>query len=208
MSPPHSQQRSDAVDERLSGLGINLKLQRIKMGLTAKALAERIGVSPSLISKIENSATNPSMDVLRKIVMELNVTMADLMDEGARHIGNDPNWRERRRVAVVRPDERKLLRLPQRGLEYQLLTPDAQGAAELVWVEIGPGDGGTEFLSHERGEESVLVLEGVLDVSVGDECYRLHKGDCITYDATLPHKYRNEGSQTATYIMVVVPPTL
>ena len=72
---------------------------------------------------------------------------------------------------------------------------------------MAPGEGGTEFLSHERGEESLLVLEGMLDVHVGDECHRLHKGDCITYDATLPHMYRNEGTQTATYIYVAVPPT-
>ena len=208
MSPLRDQPANQGGAEGPSGLGVNLKVRRIKMGLTAKALAEQIGVSPSLISKIENGATNPSMDVLRRIVMQLKVTMAELMDEGTRQAGTDQGWPERRRVAVVRVDERKLLRLPKRGLEYQLLTPDAQGAAEFVWVEMAPGEGGTEFLSHERGEESLLVLEGMLDVHVGDECFRLHKGDCITYDATLPHMYRNEGTQTATYIYVAVPPTL
>jgi transcriptional regulator with XRE-family HTH domain len=208
MSPPYGQQKSGPATESPSGLGVNLKLRRIKMGLSAKALAERIGVSPSLISKIENGATNPSMDALRKIVMELNVTMADLMDVRDSQTSSGQYWPERRRVAVVRADERKVLRLPKRGLEYQLLTPDAQGAAEFVWVEMAPGEGGSEFLSHERGEESLLVLEGTLDVYVGDACHRLNKGDCITYDATLSHMYRNEGPQTAIYIYVAVPPTL
>ena len=191
-------------------LGIHLKLIRLQQGITAKSLAERIGVSPSLISKIESGAANPSMDVLRRIIMELNVKMADLMDGASPLDSRTPSQEvsSRRAAAVVRADERKLLRLPKRGLEYQLLTPDAQGAAEFVWVEIGPGEGGSEMQPHERGEESVLVLEGALDVYVGDQTYHLNMGDCLTCDATTPHMYRNETDGHCVWIYLAVPPTL
>jgi transcriptional regulator with XRE-family HTH domain len=192
----------------VSALGLNIRLRRSQIGLTGKALAERIGVSPSLISKIENGKTSPSMDVLRKIVMELNVTMADLMDFTARRAEEEPYDSARPRVALVRANERKMLRLNRRGLVYQLLTPDAPCAAEFVWVEMEPGEGGSEFLSHERGEESVFVLHGALEVVVGNVAHRLEEGDCITFDATLPHLYRNEELTTTTYIYSVVPPTL
>lgn len=199
---------SSAAGSDPSSLGRNLKLLRLKKQLSAKALAEKIHVSPSLISKIETGATNPSMDVLRKIVMQLNVTMAELMEsEPTQEVGAQGR-RERGHVSVVGVAERKLLRLPQRGITYQMLTPDAQGLAEFIWVEMEPGEGGSEFLAHKRGEESVLVLAGVLKVYIESNVYTLNQGDCITFDATQPHRYRNEGAEKAVYLYVDVPPTL
>jgi transcriptional regulator with XRE-family HTH domain len=191
-----------------ASLGRNLKLLRLKKQISAKALAEKINVSPSLISKIESGATNPSMDVLRKIVMQLNVTMAELMESEPAQEVSPVGRRERGHVSVVRVHERKLLRLPQRGITYQMLTPDTQGLAEFMWVELEPGEGGTELFAHKKGEESVLVLRGALCVYVGSNIYTLNEGDCVTFDATQPHMYRNEGAEKATWLYLAVPPTL
>ena len=198
---------SDIGDDK-STLGINLKLLRTKKRLSAKALAEAISVSPSLISKIEAGATNPSMDVLRKIVMYLQVNLADLMgSESAQKDDTQGRW-ELGQPAVVRANERKLLRLPQRGITYQMLTPDAQGPAEFMWVEMGPGDGGVEFFAHKKGEESVLVLEGTLNVYIGSNVIALNQGDCVTFDATQLHMYRNEGKSRVVWLYLAVPPTV
>jgi transcriptional regulator with XRE-family HTH domain len=183
--------------------GQKIKSLRMQKGLTAKALAERISVSPSMITKIEKGAANPSMDILSRLVTELQVTMADVMDTPSL-----PNPRGHGRVSLVRPDERKLLHLPQRDITYQLLTPDAQGEAEFVWVELEPGEGDTQTFTHKLGEESLLVLEGVLDVTVGDQVYPVTRGDCLTFDATLPHMYRNAGAEKAVWVYVAVPPTI
>ena len=191
-----------------STLGTRLRLLRMKKRLSAKVLAEEIDVSPSLISKIETGATNPSMDVLRKIVMHLHVNVADLMDgEPAQYAGVQGS-REPGHVAVVRANGRKLLRLPQRGMTYQMLTPDAQGPAEFMWVEMEPGEGGTEFFAHKKGEESVLVLEGALNVYIAGDVFALNQGDCVTFDATQPHMYRNEGTARAVWLYLAVPPTV
>ena len=58
------------------------------------------------------------------------------------------------------------------------------------------------------GEEIVLVLKGVLQVCIEDNAHELHEGDCITFDARLPHLYRNEGVKKAVWVYVGVPPTL
>ena len=196
---------NSAGDDQLA-LGTRLKLLRLQKRLSAKALAEKINVSPSLISKIETGAANPSMDVLRKIVMQLHVNMTDLMEGEPLPQANVLGRRERGHVSVVRAHERRLLRLPQRGITYQMLSPDAQGLAELIWVELGPGDGGTEFFAHKTGEESLLVLEGVLTFEIGATLYSLSQGDCVTFDATQPHMYRNEGTEKVVYLMLDVPP--
>jgi transcriptional regulator with XRE-family HTH domain len=197
----------DPADDQ-SALGTKIKLLRIKNRMSAKALAESIGVSPSLISKIEKGTTNPSIDVLRKMVAQLHVTMADLMESETTLRAGAPERRARGQASVVRAHERKLLRLPQRGITYQMLTPDAQGSAEFLWVEMEPGDGGEEFYAHLKGEECALVLQGVLSVYVGNDLYTLHPGDCVTFDATQLHRYRNEGTEKAVWVGVAVPPTL
>jgi len=197
----------DPADDQ-SALGTKIKLLRIKNRMSAKALAESIGVSPSLISKIEKGTTNPSIDVLRKMVAQLHVTMADLMESETTLRAGAPESRARGQASVVRADERKVLRLPQRGITCQILTPDAQGSAEFLWVEMEPGDGGETFYAHLKGEECALVLHGVLSVYVGNDLYTLHPGDCVTFDATQLHRYRNEGTEKAVWVGVAVPPTL
>jgi mannose-6-phosphate isomerase-like protein (cupin superfamily) len=97
-------------------------------------------------------------------------------------------------------------------MTYQILTPDLQGKAEFVWLETEPGEGGVEFFSHERGEECILILEGVLHVFIQveneDRIFVLNKGDCLTFDARLPHRYANEGAEKAVWVYIAVPPAL
>jgi transcriptional regulator with XRE-family HTH domain len=201
--------RAAETDNGHSSLGNSIRQLRTRRGVTAKTLAEKIGVSPSLISKVESGSVNPSVDVLRRITMELHTTLADLMDPQPQPIPAEASVRRSRpRIAVVKANERKLLRVPRSGMLFQLLTPDVQGAAEFVLIELEPDEGGHKPYAHDSGEESVLVLEGTLVVYIEGEPYRLDAGDSLTFDATLPHLYRNEGDVKSVWLYLAVPPTL
>lgn len=189
-------------------LGMSIRVQRVRRGMKAKELSELVGISPSVMSRIENDISAPTIDVLRKIAVALSVSIGDLVEpivggETVSQVSEHP-----RRVSVVRAGERKVLRLPQSGIEYQLLTPDFRWSAEFVWVEFGPGDGGAEKVCHKGGEEYVLVLEGVLHVYVGEDVYALARGDSLVFDARLPHRYKNEGNECTIWVYVAIPPTL
>lgn len=177
-------------------------------GLSAKALAERVGVSPSLISKIENDVTRSSHDTLRAIAVQLHVSLSDLVDPQSDRATLSRGLERAGRVSVVRANERKFLRLPRSGMTYQILTPDLQGQAEFVWVETEPGEGGVRFFAHDSGEECILLLKGVLHVYIESGVTILGEGDCLTFDARLPHRYANEGTETAVWVYIAVPPTL
>ncbi|MCL6447867.1 MAG: helix-turn-helix domain-containing protein [Armatimonadetes bacterium] len=60
---------------RINSLGYRLKKLRLKQGLTIAALAERCGVSPGLISQIENGQTTPLLETLEQIAKSLNVSV-------------------------------------------------------------------------------------------------------------------------------------
>ena len=111
-------------------------------------------------------------------------------------------------AAVVKANQRKLLKLPKSGVVYEVLTPDLRRQAELSWVELHPGVKGTENIFHEQGEEYALVLEGILSIYIDDTLYLLEKGDCITFDATLPHCYTNDRDEKVIFVLITIPPTL
>ncbi len=52
------------------------------------------------------------------------------------------------------------------------------------------------------------MLEGVLDVYIGETAYVLRARYCFTFDATQPHRYVNEGTEKAVWVYVAVPPSL
>ncbi|MCK5915227.1 MAG: cupin domain-containing protein, partial [Deltaproteobacteria bacterium] len=57
---------------------------------------------------------------------------------------------------------------------------------------------------HE-GEEFIYVLDGSIDVTLGDHTDVLHEGDCIYYDSVIPHKVQCHGGETARILAVVHP---
>ncbi len=161
-----------------------------------------------MMSKIEHDVTRPSHDVLRKIAAALHVSLSDLVDPKPERVPAVEYGQIDGRISLVKPHERKLLHLPSSGMTYQILTPDLQGAAEFVWLEIEPGEGGVELFAHEKGEECILVLEGILHVYVEDEIFVLNKGDCLTFDARLRHRYANKGIEKVVWVYIAVPPAL
>ena len=187
-------------------LGKNIKLRRVELDMPAKTLAEKVGVSPGYISKIENDEVAPSLDTLRGIVKALETSYHVLLidDDQASPAEQDGAGD----ATVVTREDRKRLHVPNRGSVFEILTPDLQGAFEFVRVEQRPGKGGEELFGHQSGHESVLVLEGVLHVYIGETAHILRAGDCLTFDASQPHRYVNEGTEKAVWVYVAAPPSL
>jgi acetate kinase len=56
-------------------------------------------------------------------------------------------------------------------------------------------------------EEVVIVLEGRLELWVGDEHHQLEEGDSITHSSRQPHHNRNPGPGRATILFCSTPPS-
>lgn len=65
-----------------------------------------------------------------------------------------------------------------------------------------------ELFARQKGREAILVLEGVLDVYIGETAHIFHTGYCLTFDATQPYRYVNEGTEKTVWVYVTVPPSL
>lgn len=180
-------------------LGRRIRKLRIDRSLTLDEVAARSGCSVGSLSQIERGIGNPSFNTLVKISHALDISVGRLLDAASTH---DP---------VVRLDERRRLEgtaaTVENGTTYELLTPNLDGALEVLYMEIPPGASTEATPFTHRGEEVGFILEGVHEVHLDGVTHVLHEGDAISYRSTIPHWYRNPGPATVRAIWIITPPT-
>lgn len=179
--------------------GEKIRAVRERRGMTLKGLAERAGVSESLISQIERNKVSPALDTLLSII--------DSLDIDLEHFFSD--YKRERKVKIVKADGRASFSRP--GVVYQRLASMETGSAgkdgiEAYEIELQPGakTGSTEY-GHE-GSELGLVVEGSAELTVGAAVYRLEPGDSVSFASDFPHVVHNDGKRKLRLFWVVTPP--
>ena len=188
------------------GLGAKIRRERNAQGLTLRQVAERADVSVSFLSQIERDEAKPSVGTLHAIAAALGMPLARLFSSAS---SATPTPRTGATAIVTRSSERKTLIYPGSRIRNELLTPDFKREILMIWVVIPPGEStGDEPLVHE-GEECVLVVQGQVEVSVGDgEHYLLGPGDAMWQFSDVPHSSRNTGDTDAIFVLAMTPPSL
>lgn len=163
-------------------------------GMTLEQVAERTGLTRSVLSKVENFRVTPSLPALGRIAGALGVSLAELvegLDERPQH------------VIVKRGEGTEIDRdKPVSPLRYfDLAIERPSKAMEPFLIEIPPGQGRDERMAHE-GEEFLYVIEGSIQYWYGDEEFVLNAGDCLYADGAVEHALRNIGECRALFINV------
>lgn len=188
-------------------MGSRLRAARQARGLTLRALAQRLEVSPSMVSQIETGRASPSVSTLYAIANELDVSLDELLfnDRRGPMAPVAPPAASGSSPFVQRPGTRKRIRLAS-GVLWERLTPFSETDTEFLYVTYDVGSassGGNEFQRHP-GHEWGYVLEGRLEVRIGFEEYTLEPGDAISFDSTLPHRLANAGDVAVHAIWFVL----
>jgi transcriptional regulator with XRE-family HTH domain len=178
-------------------IGPRVHALRDAMGLSLRDLAERSGVSAPMLSQVERGETSPTLQVAARIAAGLELTLSQLLrlDEGGS-------------VTVVRRAERRKGPAGARGHRYEILTPPLPGQrAELSRHTLAAGaktGGAGDPPMHEPGSRETALVEGGQVALVCDGArYELAAGDCVTFDADLPHHFENPGPDEATLLAIV-----
>jgi transcriptional regulator with XRE-family HTH domain len=178
-------------------LGARVRALREAMDLSLRDLAERCGVSAPMLSQVERGDTSPTLQVAARIASGLELRLSQLLrldEDGA--------------VTVVRPAERRKGPSSVTGHGYEILSPPMPGQrAELSRHTLAPGaatGGPDDPPVHEPGSRETALVESGDAVLVCDgRRFELAAGDCVTFDADLPHHFENPGSQDAVLLAVV-----
>jgi transcriptional regulator with XRE-family HTH domain len=174
----------ESKEEFAKKTGNRIKELRKEANLTLKQLAKITELSAPLISKIENGLTMPSLPTLRLI--------ADALKVNAGYFFRDE---EERGYIISRQGNRKMVvseRGPSNKISYELelladgmVNPFMEPA--IVTLMGKDQDKEIELATHE-GQESMYVLEGRMELTLGEKKYTLKKGDAAYWNGSVPHK--------------------
>jgi transcriptional regulator with XRE-family HTH domain len=180
-------------------IGARVKALRESSGFSLRDLSERSGVSAPMLSQVERGETSPTLTVASRIASGLELRLSQLLrlDEGGT-------------VTIVRAKERQRGGNKKRGHSFEVLTSAQPGQrAELSRHTLAPG-GATGASDdppmHEPGSrETALVESGSVVLVCDGQRYVLDAGDCVTFDADLPHHFENpkERDADAAFLAVV-----
>ena len=169
-------------------MGEHLRAARAARGLSLRELAERLGVSPSLISQIETGRASPSVNTLYALAAELDVSLDELLFDERRP--PEPATRPPASAGalasappVQRGRTRHEIRLAS-GVLWQRLTTTSEPGIEFLHVtyEVGGASSPEDAFQRHPGHEWGYVLSGTLHVRIGFEEYVLGPGDSISVD--------------------------
>ncbi len=183
----------------LKEIGLKIREIRKNRGITLNDLAEKVGVTASLISQVERGVAEPSISTLKKLSDSLGVSIFSFFNEVKDDLKIDYS-------PVVKKHERKILH-PTQGVTYHLLSKDLKGKIEflLAFYEKGANTGPMQY-TH-RGEECALILKGKLQIQVGSSVYVLEKDDSITFRCDMPHRVSNVARGISACIWCISPPS-
>lgn len=197
---PDTQRDTPEVSaEAPANLGDKLRHLRRKSGLTLKQLGALTGCSESMLSKAERGHVVPSLDLLSRIAMQLDTSIAGLFVDAPEQS-----------CFVYREGERPKMELGAATKDghtlLERLIPYAQGRQLNANLHVvAPGGGSAGALSHD-GEEVGFVIDGYIEITVDNETHLVGPGGSFFFHSELPHRYRNIGTTTARIVWVNSPP--
>ena len=180
------------MDTMSSMISANLKRIRKEKKFSLDAVAEMTGVSKSMLGQIERGESSPTVATLWKIATGLHISFTALLEAEAEET-----------KLVSKEDLQALLSDEGRFRLYPFFPYDDSRKFEMLFIELEPGCR-SESAPHEEGtEEYVIVIEGTLKLTIGENEYLIQKGNGIRYVASKAHIYENIGDVPSRVCMVI-----
>jgi transcriptional regulator with XRE-family HTH domain len=197
--PSHTPVIKSLHSEGLPSLSVRLRHARKVAGLTLKQVAQAAGCSESLISKLENDAASPSLAMLHRLALALGSNVSQLTAED--WVSEEP---------VLRAGARQVNRFAEgvkKGyIDLERITRLQKGGLLQGDIHIVSPGMISEMIEH-AGEEMGYVIEGSLDLTLGETTHTLHAGDSFHFPSNVPHGYRNSTKEIVRILWINTPAT-
>lgn len=185
----------DKDDHLNARIASRVRELRLDQGITLEALAAKSDVSRSMLSLIERGETSPTAALLDRVATGLNVSLATLFE--------DPSTPQ---SPVSRRDEHESWRDPESGYVRRNISPASfSSPIQIVDVRLPAGT----RIAYDNGprdvriHEQIWVLQGSIEVTVGDVKHLLEPDDCLAVEAEAPTVFRNRTRREARYVVAL-----
>ncbi len=174
-------------------IGKQIKDRRNELGLSLRDLGKRAGLTASFLSQVENDQVSPSLSSLQSIATSLNVPMFSLLNDTPS--GN-----------VVKMVNRRKFTFEEPNISYELLTPDFTRQMMAYLINIPPHANRIAQPLSKPTEQWMHVIQGHLQIDIGDETYALEPGDTVYYDGELLRKFGSISDDELVVMCCITPP--
>ena len=176
---------------RLVPVGKKIKKARMDKKISYDSLANDTGFSIDFLKKVESGKITPPVGSLLQISRALEIDSGDLLREA------EDRMQDRIKAYTKRTD----------SYAYTTLTPGAENKhlkAFRVKIDAMKAHEGVSY-NHE-GEEFVYVLDGTIEVVVGEHVNTLGPGESLHFNSGIQHHLQNIGETDAELIVVIYNP--
>ncbi|MET8520806.1 XRE family transcriptional regulator [Nocardioides sp. NPDC004968] len=183
-------------DPEADTIGARLRRRRLAKRLTLKEVAGEAGLSEGFLSQIERGVHSGSVATLQRIAAVLGLTVGDLFEE---------SWSSTPAVHRFTESQGFAFGVDARKAR---LTPKSFQHLEVFLGTLQPGGStGLEPYAHGDSEELMLVIDGEVEVTVGDAVHRMSALDSITYSSRLAHRVVAISDEPAHVLWAISPPS-
>jgi transcriptional regulator with XRE-family HTH domain len=163
-------------------VGARLKSIRLIRNISQRELAKRAGVTNSTISMIEKNSVSPSISSLNKVLNGIPISLVEFFADKESTIKDQQVKYTPKDLMDIGSDDISMLLVgksfPRRQMTF------------VIKSYIAGADTGTEMLQNDA-EEAGYIVEGKIELTVGDEVYLLEQGDSYYFDNNKAHRFRN-----------------
>jgi transcriptional regulator with XRE-family HTH domain len=186
-------------DSIAQAIGGRVRQGRGSRGWTLDQLAERSGVSRRMLVSIEQGSANPSIATLLRVSDALGVGLPALV-----------NVERSSRLRVTRAGAAPVLWRGKAGGRAVLAAGTEPPEVTELWDwTLGPGDSHSSEPHTAGTRELLFVLDGQLELRVGQHAEVLATGDSASFAGDLAHEYVNAGSaRVARFALTVSEPAV
>jgi transcriptional regulator with XRE-family HTH domain len=163
--------------ENFMQIGDRIKTLRIHQKRTLQEIADSSDLSKSMISKIENNKTVPSVAALVKIAKTLGTNISNLLEQ--------ESWA--RTVFTTQDEAQRNLTRTEKGYSvFPYAASFHEKKMQPFLFTANRGEVVPHRLSHD-GEEYVFIIDGEMEMTVGEIAYILKKGDSLYFSSLQKH---------------------
>ncbi|MCQ2505629.1 MAG: XRE family transcriptional regulator [Lachnospiraceae bacterium] len=176
-------------------IGAKIKELRIYKNLTQEELADRAELSKGFISQLERNQTSPSIQTLIDILQCLGTNLEEFFTGTASE-----------EVVFKKSDYFEKIDSELKN-KIEWIIPNAQkNMMEPILLTIET-DGETYPDNPHEGEEFGYVMNGSIELYVGNKKYKVKKGESFYFTPNKTHFMKNSGKTPAQVLWVSTPPS-
>lgn len=178
-------------------IGERIRKRREYLEIPMNALAKGIGITPSMLSQIENGKASPSLHTIKHIADYLNTSVGTLIGENDTFTNNP----------VISWEEKKFVKRNEHGATLYLMAHySPQQAMEIYMVELEPNGNSLDLLDNRRnGQEFCFVINGKVSVKLMEKAYELETNGSIYFYSHALEQFKNLTNGKTNLLWIISP---